>query len=472
MMRKSNILIILLLSYLAMPAQAQELSAQEVLKQSAAHLPTILKARLAIEEQRGAVQTARGAFDRRIEGSSDNRLTGYYDGQSAQMMAVQPIPNYNARFYSGYRLSNGDYPAYDGDLLTQSGGEVAVGAIFSLLRNRDIDSNRVALQDETLKLQQARYALELQQLEAQLAALLAYLEWVARGLEYGVRQDIWQIASKRQEAFTREVEAGNKAKIYLVENKQNMLKRKAALQDADRTLQNSAQALSFYYRDAEGKPQLPDIKQLPSDIDMPWVTPPEIVSEKNMVDALLATRPEVRAIKVAMERNARARALAENQLLPELDVLAEVSQDMGQRELVREDTESKVKLKLTIPLQTRAAEGKIRSADAKQRMLEQESAMVRQQLMIAVGKMQNDMRLGKELMEITQEEVQVAEALLAAERKRFREGGSDFFLLNIREETLAEARIKHVNATLRYMSAVSQHLAVMMQRDALMLAEN
>ena len=60
-----------------------------------------------------------------------------------------------------------------------------------------------------------------------------------------------------------------------------------------------------------------------------------------------------------------------------------------------------------------------------------------------------ELRLARELAELSQQEVELASALVRAENRRFEEGASDFFLVNIREETEAGARIEALTAALR-----------------------
>jgi outer membrane protein TolC len=466
--------LLLLFANIAYAAPDKKLYAKDLLRSSAKHLPNIMRAKQAIAKQQGELLSSQGAFDRSLDGSTDLRR-GYYDGKSGGINFSQPFKQYNSRLYGGYRVSDGSYPSYDGGLNTQSGGEVAVGAVFSLLRNRNIDARRAALNNQELRLEEVKFSLLIEQLNAQLNALNAYLEWQAKGLEYIVRKDIWEIANKRQSALENEVAAGNKARIFLVENRQNMLKRKTNLRDVERMLNNAAQSLSFYYRDANGLPITPTSKQLPDEFmfDLSDNDISKNIKEVQIIaEELIKKRPDIKSLELAISRAKQDEALANNNMLPVLDVNAELSQDLGQQQLVREQTESKLKLNLSIPLQRRVAEGKIASAKATQRMLEHERSILTQQLTIELQRIFNDIKIGEEMVVITAEEMKIAKQLLKAEKSRFADGASDFFLLNIREETLAESRIRHVLAMQRYYLAISRFLATTMQTKLLMLSEN
>ncbi|TAE34468.1 MAG: hypothetical protein EAY65_02255 [Alphaproteobacteria bacterium] len=459
----------------AWQACANPLMPHDVLERSAQHLPTILRAKEGIARQEAAVLSAQGAFDPTLDGNHDLRGTGFYDGRYSALRLNQPIADFNTRVYAQYGISGGDYPSYEGKFRTQDGGEIAVGAIFSLLRDRDIDSRRFAIIDEELRLEESKLALELEQINAQLAAITSYWGWVSRGLEYGIRKDIWRLANNRQDALTTEVNAGNKARIFLVENQQNMLKRKSALRDAKRSWVSSAQDLSFYHRDAEGAPLLPNDASLPKDFDLSWAdmawgAHQEYHHDEGIIHLakdLITRRPDLRRLDVLDRRFDQNRKLAKNQILPKLDLSTEVSQDVGNDQRIYEQTESRVKLQLSIPLQTRQAEGRIRMADADKRMIALDRSRMNEQILIALRTIENDLSIGKQMMQITAEEMQVAEALLQAERLRFEDGASDFFLLNLREETLAEARVRHVKAVERYLVSMSRFVAASMYKPAL-----
>jgi outer membrane protein TolC len=470
MLKNSSMLALCCLMSFSAQAASKKLYADEVLKTSAQHLPTIMRAKAAIDEQAGKLLSSRGAFDRRLDGKAASRLSGFYDGNYAGLNMVQPLENINGQVYGGYRISNGTYPSYDGDLETQTGGEVAVGAIFSLLRGREIDPRRFQLNNEELKLQESNFALQLEQLNAQLNALLTYLEWQAKGLEYYVRKDIWKIANERQSALASEVKAGNKASIFLVENKQNMLKRKSALRDTRRIFNSAAQGLSFFYRDTQANPIIPSMEQLPKDFILPIGSEdlqPKFSDIRQLADGLLEMRPDIKRIKLAIQRAKNEEKLASNNLLPLLDLNPEISQDFGNDKITSRQTETKVMLNLSVPIQRRDAEGKILSAKAMQRMLNHEKQIIEQQLMIELERIVNDIEIGKDLMQITEEEQKIAAKLLQAERQRFADGASDFFLLNIREETLAESRIRNIMAMQRYYAAIGRLLAVTMQNELL-----
>jgi outer membrane protein TolC len=52
-----------------------------------------------------------------------------------------------------------------------------------------------------------------------------------------------------------------------------------------------------------------------------------------------------------------------------------------------------------------------------------------------------ELDIAKQLMELARQDVELSETMRRAEVRRFEQGASDFFLVNIREETAADARV-------------------------------
>ena len=52
-------------------------------------------------------------------------------------------------------------------------------------------------------------------------------------------------------------------------------------------------------------------------------------------------------------------------------------------------------------------------------------------------------------MALSRQDVELSEAMRLAEIQRFEQGASDFFLVNIREETAADARVRYYAALQR-----------------------
>ncbi len=86
---------------------------------------------------------------------------------------------------------------------------------------------------------------------------------------------------------------------------------------------------------------------------------------------------------------------------------------------------------------------------AKVESLRQEQRLTADQIEVEVGNILIDLNVAEDLLRLAEQEVDQSETLMVAEQNRFASGASDFFLVNIREETAANARIQYYTADLK-----------------------
>ena len=176
----------------------QPLQPEEVLASSAAHFPGILQGLAQRRVAEGRVTEARGAFDLVFSADSFGRVDGFYDGTVVEGVARKPLRPLGASIYSKYSVSDGKFPVYEDQYFTNNGGDLKVGVLFSLLRDRNIDARRFAETDSELALRQADLELLLTRVGVQQRALAAYWQWIATGQQLGLSGP----AGDRREAGT------------------------------------------------------------------------------------------------------------------------------------------------------------------------------------------------------------------------------------------------------------------------------
>jgi hypothetical protein len=162
------------------------LSAEDVLQSSAVHFPSILEA---LAERRGAdaaLLEAQGAFDLVFGADGSSRTAGFYDGSVIDGGMRQNFGPFGSSAYVGYRLSGGDFPIYEDANYTNDRGELKVGVLFSLLRDRDIDDRRFRRNDARLAIREANFDVLLTRIGVQQRALAAYWRWVTAGRQLDV----------------------------------------------------------------------------------------------------------------------------------------------------------------------------------------------------------------------------------------------------------------------------------------------
>lgn len=427
---------------------ADVLEPAEVLASAGEHFPGIVEALADRRAAEGRVTEALGAFDLVFKGDGLGWADGFYDGRVASGGVRRALRPLGASLYGEYSVSRGDFPIYQDENFTNEGGDIKLGVLFSLLRDRDIDERRFRETDSRLALRQADLELLLTRVGVQRRALVAYWRWVAAGQELDVYENLLRIALEREGGLKTEVESGRRARIFLTENRQNITRRQTLVATAERAFRRAGNRLSFFYRDERGEPREPDPRRLPHP---PVVEPDEAVAAVPPLDmsATLDRRPELRLLRTATERAVRKVQLSENALLPRLDFNLELSQplgEVGEGGVSRDDTDTIVGLTFSVPLERRAARGKLTQAEAELEALRAERRRVRDRVEVELRNILLELNIALRLMELAALEVEQAEAMRRAEIARFERGASDFFVVNVREERAADARVRYYEA--------------------------
>lgn len=448
------------------------LVAAEVLQSSEVHFPRILESLARRRAAEGDALEAQGAFDLVFEADGFSRVSGFYDGTVMQGLTRQRFRNMGGSVYAGYKLSDGDFPIYEDEYFTNSGGEMTVGVLFSLLRDREIDSQRFGIMDTELSLRVADQEVLMTKIGVQRRALGAYWQWVTAGRKLAVYENLLRIAEDRESGLEQQVERGARAEIFLVENRQNLTRRQTLATAAERDFRVAANELSWYYRNDEGSPDLPEASQLPP-AELTRLGPVPEVVVADATDALLR-RPELLRLRATIERVKNRISLAENTLKPRLDLNLEVDHDFGgiaEGGLSRDATDTKVGVTFSVPLQQRTGRGRVYAAEAELSALRQEQRLKQEEIEIEVRNILVALDGAEALLRLAEQQVVLTERMRDAEQRRFDSGASDFFLVNIREETAANARILFHEARLDREIALANYFAATVDLDRLGISE-
>lgn len=448
------------------PGQPPALTLDAVLASSREQFPAVLAAREKVRAQTAKLLEREGAFDAYAEQSNKSRLSGYYDGRYTSTKLVKPLGPYSADVYGSYRVSGGDFPIYEDEAFTLDAGEFKVGAVLSLLRDRDLDARRAGVRDGQLVLDQSELDALLTQVQVQHDAMQAYVGWLAAGEAVKTYRDLLALAEARDDGMQTRVTEGDLAAVFLNENRQNILRRKSFLLEAERTLVTATNRLSLYLRDPNGAPRLAQEQELPGT----WPSPPTLVDPTTIdasIRAALNARPEVGVLAADVERERLNLALGENLLKPRVDVGVELARDFGSGQISRTGTDTILRLDVTVPIETRTARGRIDAARANLDRLAFDRQLLNERIEVEIRTLANDLSAAYRFVELARQELEQAAILAQAERERFREGASDFFLVNLREEAAANAQIREIEAHQRYLGALADFYAATVQRQPL-----
>jgi outer membrane protein TolC len=437
-------------SFAPTPIDQDRILPRDILSRSAAHFPQILEAFAMERAARGDLQAAEGGFDLIFNAEGYDRVSGFWTGSIIKTEARQNLRQYGAQIYGGYRLSDGVFPIYEDINFTNTWGEVKVGALFSLLRDRDIDPRRFRVTDAQIAAEQARLDVLLTQVGVQQKALNAYWRWVAAGRELQVYRNLLKIANDRQAGLEKQVSQGAKPEIAITENLQNIIRRKVFVTQAERNFTTTANDLSFYFRDSTNNLIAPSLAQLPDEIILPSLKD-TVTYDSAKINEVLENRPELRRIKLAINRAKNKIKISENNLKPKLDLNVEISRDFGniaEGGLSRDSTDTVIGFKFSVPLQRREAKGRLSRAAAELRAARLYEQRVQDQIEVELSNILVDLTTALKLSTLAKDDVTQSSIMVEAEQNKFRLGASDFFLVNIREERAADAEIRAVRAKL------------------------
>ena len=438
-----RILVVVLMAVSAFPVSAGVLSLDEVLQSAETAYPLLLATIQERAMAEGKSLSAEGAFDTKLSAKSGSNQFGFYRNRENGAEISQPLQNWGAELFGGYKRGQGNFGPWEEDVLTLSRGEWSGGLRMSLLRNRETDERRTELALARLSIELADASIDQRRLRVLEAASKSYWDWVSAGHRLSVVEDLLRIADERHAQVQESVAAGQIAAIEIADNQRAVLERRSAVVAAERDLQTAQLELSLFYRDAAGRPQVADRDMLPE-----FPEPETISADQRGADLAraLVLRPEIAGTLVKVRQANAGLRLARNGLLPEVDVTERYGRDAGVGSITKRGDEFVASLSITTPFQRRKAKGESAIQQAKLVQLEQELRFARNRVLVEVRTALAALDAALQRLELARAEMDVARQLADAERERFDLGDSTLFVVNLRELSAAGAGLKVVAA--------------------------
>jgi outer membrane protein TolC len=211
---------------------------------------------------------------------------------------------------------------------TGSDGTIYAGIKLPLLRGAGVNEKSTSELQAKLGLPLADATIRQVVVSSKAAAGTAYWEWVAAGLKHTVARDLLSLSDVRAKQIAREVEVGAQPAIAVTEAEQEVRRRQAGLNKADRDVQKAAIKLAGYLWQDDGTPlPPPEMRQLPR--EMPLPVSPDATRLQTSREGALSRRPEILAITLQLNAVALDENLALNDGRPDLSVVLQPGQDMG-----------------------------------------------------------------------------------------------------------------------------------------------
>jgi outer membrane protein TolC len=170
-------------------------------------------------------------------------------------------------------------------------------------------------------------------------------------------------------------------------------------------------------------------------------------------------RPEIALLQIESRQVRLDRNLAENQLLPTFDVMADALQDVG-TPTSRSDDKGEFELIFglqgELPIQRRKALGKIQSTSAKMAQINQKLRLQRDKIGIELQTAFNALQIAAEVVRQAEIALLASFETLEIYRFAFTRGKTDLIYLNFLESKANEAEIKVIDAQRNWFMALAE----------------
>ncbi|MES2527700.1 MAG: TolC family protein [Bdellovibrionota bacterium] len=446
----------LLFTLLALPAYGAISPA--VVKESALkYHPTVLAA---LENMKAAEETvtgSKGSFDARIVSDYKRQTKHDYNTTLHRTQIEKPIGVANSRVYVGSeQISNFNgklAPIYNtGNPATtgQPGLYNLLGLKFSLWKNLTLDPARAQYKNAKYNATMAQSEKKLTELAIERFGQLAYWEWVtARKVEHAY-EELLKNGETRNDYLVTRTKKGDIAQIVVTENEQYVASRKGTLQGAKERLLRAEYALSLFYRNENGEPIVPTPTENFEDYPADLATLLQKLDLNSNIDELVNKRPDMKNLALTVAKMDVDLELARQDLRPQIDVTTEYFQRTVASPIMPRDY-LMVMAQVSVPIERNLGNGNIAAASARRMVAEK-------QMGLGVQTYKNDiMALRRSLLlrleQVTQSEIEFTKAkeLVVSEGYKFRTGGGNLFLVNIREEAQTRAEAAFHESRLAFM---------------------
>ncbi|WP_224483596.1 TolC family protein [Robertkochia aurantiaca] len=405
--------------------------------------PVARQADLIINTAQANLMQARGGFDPKVEVDYDKKAfkdSEYYDILNANFK----IPTwFGIEFKAGYELNDGSFlnpqNTVPEDGLYSAGVSVPIGqGLFINERMATLKQAKI-FQD----LSQAQRDLELNRILFE--ATSAYIDWYRAYMETYLYQGFVENAFQRFQNVKTSAESGDIAPIDSVESRIAYRNRKISLEQARLDLIKARlKASNFLWIDEaiplELRPDIiPDtllLENLERTLEINDILPEGVNLENH--PKLLAMRAKIDGLKV--ERRLKAEMLK-----PQLDLNYNFITSDATRINTINTGDYKFGLRFSMPLFLRKERGGLKIADFKIRDagFEYEQQALELENKISASFQEVDNYKGQIVM--VENVVEDYLTLLLAEERKFSFGESSIFLINSRERSYLDARLKEID---------------------------
>jgi outer membrane protein TolC len=395
------------------------------------------------------LQESRGAFDPKIEvnyGSKEYQGKTYYD----RLNAAFKIPTwYGVEFKGQFEQNEGDY--LNPSEVIPSEGLYSAGVSLSLAKGLWTNERMAALRKARFFEQQTKAERDLLLNQIIFDASQAYFVWVQAYLDELVYKRFLENANIRLNGVRQSALSGEIAAIDTVEARIALDNRKLSLEQARVRLREATLNVSNFLW---GENDIPlELRETVKPEEKPNVEAGLALPEFSADAVDLENHPKLRALEYKIRGLEVDKRLKVNQLLPEINLEYNFLTETPDRIAAFETQQYKGGLSFKMPLFLRKERGALRMAQFKLQDARLELDNTTLGIRNKVASLRYELSSFDKQNVLVREVVLNYERLLQAEDRKFGFGESSLFLLNSRERSLIDARLKANEVQYKYQMA-------------------
>jgi len=451
---KKNILFAFLLVITSLSAQELStniLNFKEYLGYVKKYHPIARQAELNIDRGQATLMRARGGFDPKIEIDYDQKKfkgAEYYDLLNASFK----IPTwYGIEFKGGFEQNEGEF--LNPQLFVPEEGLFNAGVSVSIAQGLLINNRMATLRKAKIFREQSKVDRDLLVNQVLYNAALAYFDWLKTYNEKEIYTNFLNNAKIRFEGVRKSVYAGDKAAIDTVEAKITYQNRALSLEQVKVKLRKSSLELSNFLWLENNVPielqptVIPDIN-VEEDIDSTLE-----IQGVPLDNFTVENHPKLRSLEYKIEELEVDKKLKANKLLPKIDLEYNFLTETPEIGNSFNTSEYKGGISFRFPLFLRKERGDLKLAKFKVQDALFERDIAKLQIRNKVTAIYIELESFIDQNKLISDIVNDYNRLLAAEERKFSFGESSLFLINSRERSLINSKLKMIEVQNKFFAA-------------------
>lgn len=420
---------------------ARAMTPEELRQRVIENFPLIEEAHEKVRAAEAGVTAAEGAFDHKLKFKSRNRIEDKYDNDYFQTTIERDTGVRGLSLLAGHRQGSGNFPQYDGKYDTSAAGEIFAGISLPLLRDSKTDEGRTNLAVSRILKEQSREELRLKQNIYVHKALSLYYKWLAEERVLRINEEVLVLAVRREEMLQQKLRRGDIEKMKLVDNERSIEKRRAEIQKSKTKLLRIEAELGLFTEELPVRAKISDDQQQ------------SLRSPAFPESLVLSELPQMKLLRLEREKGKLLEELYAQSRLPGLGVDVLGARELSGRAPYDPDR-LQVGVRFDFPLENRKARGKTVAQAYKLKALEKRAQYTERELELNYRNTLEVMKVTYERFKTTTSEAEKTRAMARAEETRFRAGGSDLFIVNLRELDVADAEIRRWSTWYEFQQAI------------------